>query len=228
MSILGSVLGCLITVINRYCALCHIVFFKQMWTKSLCFKLIFLQILLPILLFSFNLFYDVNVIYVSYFNFYTFTIMNNIASVMNNVILSTITFIATVITIVLNIIILRKYSEIMINTNAKERSKRFLMLIYMGVTTLCLLALSIEQFVRLYFGIVDDKIGIYYLTFVLYWIIPIFTIVQPVITLIMSKQLRKYFLCFYFNPFLPQKYKLKKSFTTKTTVSAIKKTTIHI
>uniref|UniRef100_A0A0K0FCI1 Serpentine receptor class gamma n=1 Tax=Strongyloides venezuelensis TaxID=75913 RepID=A0A0K0FCI1_STRVS len=132
---------------------------------------------------------------------------------MNNVILSIITFICSVISIVLNIVTLRKYTEIMKKTPVKERSKRLLMLLYMIVTTLCLFALSIEQFVRLYFGIVNDKEGIYFLTFVLYWIIPIFTILQPVVTLIMSKNLRNYFLSFYFGIFLPKSFQMSTSIT---------------
>uniref|UniRef100_A0A0N4ZXL4 Serpentine receptor class gamma n=1 Tax=Parastrongyloides trichosuri TaxID=131310 RepID=A0A0N4ZXL4_PARTI len=228
MSIMGSVLGCTFTVVNRYCALCHIVYFREKWTKKLCFKLITLQFFLPIFCYSFNLLFVTDVIYVEYFDFYTFTITNNMASMTNNVILSTSTFIASVITVVLNIIIIQKYNKIMINTSSREKSKRFLMLLYMVVTSLCLVALFIEQFVRLMFGIYNDKNGIYFLTFVLYWIIPTFTLVQPVITLIMSKHLRYYFYNFYFHRVLPRRFAEDKSIVKKTTVTAIKKTTIHI
>uniref|UniRef100_A0A0K0FNU9 G_PROTEIN_RECEP_F1_2 domain-containing protein n=1 Tax=Strongyloides venezuelensis TaxID=75913 RepID=A0A0K0FNU9_STRVS len=217
-SILGSVLGSLITVVNRYCALYHVLFFKTFWTKTICLKIIFLQFTIPILLFSFNFYYSSRIIYVQSYKFYVFSVINDLASMMNNVILSIITFICSVISIVLNIVILRKYTEIMKKTPVNERSKRLLMLLYMVVTTLCLLALSIEQFVRLYFGIVNDKEGIYILTFLLYWIIPIFTIIQPVVTLIMSKNLRNYFLSFYFDIFLPKRLRKSNSMTIKTSI----------
>uniref|UniRef100_A0A0K0FNV0 Serpentine receptor class gamma n=1 Tax=Strongyloides venezuelensis TaxID=75913 RepID=A0A0K0FNV0_STRVS len=221
-SILGSVLGSLITVINRYCALRHVLFFKTFWTKSMCLKIIFLQFMISILAFSFNFFYTSEVIYVKTYNFYVFTVINDLASMMNNVILSIITFICSVISIVLNIVILRKYTQIMKKTPVRERSKRLLMFFYMAVTTICLLSLSVEQFVRLYFGIVNDKEKVYFCTFVFYWIIPIFTIVQPIATLIMSKSLRKYFLSFYFHKCLPKSFQMSKIVAVKTSIPAIK------
>uniref|UniRef100_A0A0N5BCI7 G_PROTEIN_RECEP_F1_2 domain-containing protein n=1 Tax=Strongyloides papillosus TaxID=174720 RepID=A0A0N5BCI7_STREA len=221
-SILGSVLGSLITVVNRYCALYHVVFFKTFWTKTMCLKLIFLQFMLPILLFSFNFFYTSKVVYVPSYDCYIFFVINEVASMMNNVILSIVTFICSVISIVLNVVILRKYTQVMKNAPRNERSKRLLMFLYMAVTTICLLALSIEQFVRLYFGILEDKERIYFFSFVLYWIIPIFTITQPIVTLIMSRSLRRFFLSFYFNILLPEQYRISKSITVKTSIAAIK------
>uniref|UniRef100_A0A0K0FCH9 Serpentine receptor class gamma n=1 Tax=Strongyloides venezuelensis TaxID=75913 RepID=A0A0K0FCH9_STRVS len=205
VSISGSVIGLLITVVNRYCALCHISFFKKFWTKSMSIKLIFLQFLLPILAFSYSYPHRAIVVYVPSFNFYVLSLKNNLVALMNNALLMSISMIAAIITTILNIIILRSYKKLVVKKLGKDSSKFFSMLFYMIVTTLCLFALAFEQLIRLWFVIVGYKEGVYFLTYALFWILPILTMVQPIITLIMSKSLREYFLLFYFKKCLPRK-----------------------
>uniref|UniRef100_A0A0N5BDT1 Serpentine receptor class gamma n=1 Tax=Strongyloides papillosus TaxID=174720 RepID=A0A0N5BDT1_STREA len=211
VSISGSVLGLLINVVNRYCALSHISFFKNFWTKSTSLKLIFLQFLLPILAFSYSYPHKAYVVYVPSFNFYVLSLKNNLVALMNNALLMGISMVAAIITTILNIIILRNYKKLVVKKSRKESSKLFSMLFYMIITTLCLFALAFEQLIRLCFVIVGYKEGVYHLTYALFWILPILTMVQPIITLIMSKSLREYFLLFYFKRFLPRKRQIDQT-----------------
>uniref|UniRef100_A0A0N5BYN9 Serpentine receptor class gamma n=1 Tax=Strongyloides papillosus TaxID=174720 RepID=A0A0N5BYN9_STREA len=222
ISIIGLILGHLIAVVNRYCALYHCITFKTFWTKKTCLILIFLQYCIPIVILSHNVFYEAKVVYVPFFDIFIFSLTDKWINIVNNVIFVGISVISAIITATLNIVIFRKYNQVVAKGSGKERSKRFLMLSYMAVTTICLIIFAIEQLVRLYFSISKKNDGLIIISFTLFWIIPSLTIMQPIMTLIMSKNLRDYFLSFYFNRCLPIKKQIASSTNFRTTLVVTK------
>uniref|UniRef100_A0A0N4ZAN5 Serpentine receptor class gamma n=1 Tax=Parastrongyloides trichosuri TaxID=131310 RepID=A0A0N4ZAN5_PARTI len=205
MAMLASVLGCTFTVINRYCALCYAVDFREKWTNNVSFCLIAFQIIFPIAAFSFNFFNRSTIIYVETFNFYLFTIPSYTVSMVNNIIFATLIFLCTLTTILMNIIIFKKFSKIMENVSEKEKHKKHLMMIYMIITTICMITLFVEQFARFLFIQLKMYDAVYFTAFPLFWILPILTLAQPVTTLIMSKYMRQYFILFYFHNIIPKR-----------------------
>ncbi|CEF60961.1 7TM GPCR, serpentine receptor class g (Srg) family-containing protein [Strongyloides ratti] len=206
MSIFGSVIGGCYTVLNRYCALVYPIFFRQKWSKNISYALIILQIILPITCFLQNTFVPTKIIYVPEFQIYTFTIVSDHVSQLNNFILAFGTGTVCLITFSCNIIICYKYTKLFHGLNKNERSKKTSIFFYSIATTLCLFLLFLEQVIRYIFGINKNKNGIYMLTYVLYWILPIFTCLQPIIILVISKDIRKKFLKEYFCCIIPEKY----------------------
>uniref|UniRef100_A0A0N5BDA8 G_PROTEIN_RECEP_F1_2 domain-containing protein n=1 Tax=Strongyloides papillosus TaxID=174720 RepID=A0A0N5BDA8_STREA len=205
ISIFGSVIGGCYTVINRYCALVYPISFRQKWSTKVSYFLITLQFILPIICFLQNTFVEAKVIYVEKLDIYTFTIVSEKISQHNNLILSIGTGIVSFITLSCNVIILHRYTKLMQGLNKNEQSKRTSIFFYSLITTLCLFFLFVEQLVRYFFGLKNNKFGIYILTYVLYWIIPIFTCLQPILILVISKKIRKEFLKVYFSCILPEK-----------------------
>uniref|UniRef100_A0A0N4ZXL7 Serpentine receptor class gamma n=1 Tax=Parastrongyloides trichosuri TaxID=131310 RepID=A0A0N4ZXL7_PARTI len=199
MAPFASVLGCTFTVINRYCALCYPLLFKEKWSKNVSCILIVIQIILPVAIFSFNFGNSSKLVYVEVFDSYMFQVLNLKDAIINNIILFCLTFLSTVITVTLNFIIFKKFKKLMANASKKERNKKYLMMFYMIGTTLCLIALCL-------FIITKFRNGAIFTTFLLYWIIPTLTLVQPITTLIMSKYIRESFLRFYFNNFIFKNY----------------------
>uniref|UniRef100_A0A0N5CIS0 Serpentine receptor class gamma n=1 Tax=Strongyloides papillosus TaxID=174720 RepID=A0A0N5CIS0_STREA len=223
ISIVGLILGHLISVVNRYYALYHSITFKTFWTKKTCLRIIFLQYFIPIFIFSYSFFYEAKLVYVPSFDIYVFSLTGKEINIANNVIFVGIPVISAIITATLNIIIFRKYNQVIAKGSGKERSKRFLMLSYMVVTTICLIIFATEQLLRLYFSSINKNDGLVLISFTLYWIIPSLTILQPIMTLIMSKNLRDYFLSFYFKRFLGRNKQISSTFNLKTTAAVTKR-----
>uniref|UniRef100_A0A0N5BZ11 Serpentine receptor class gamma n=1 Tax=Strongyloides papillosus TaxID=174720 RepID=A0A0N5BZ11_STREA len=205
-TIAASVIGCTYTVVNRYFAICKPLIFKEKWTNKNSLLLCFFQFFVPLMLFYHNFSFNAKNIYVQSNDFYAFSIPSNNVRLVNNCILFVIVSISIYITIYQNLIIFKRFSDIVNNLSSKERKKKHLMIFYMVATTLCLVILFFEQIARLIFGIVKYEHGTYFTSFLLYWILPTLAIMQPISTLIMSKQIRLYFLSFYFKPFLPKKF----------------------
>uniref|UniRef100_A0A0N4ZAN4 Serpentine receptor class gamma n=1 Tax=Parastrongyloides trichosuri TaxID=131310 RepID=A0A0N4ZAN4_PARTI len=206
MSILGSIIGGCIIVINRYCALVHPIFFKQRWNIKVSLTLVGIQVILPIFSFSHNFFYNSKVNYYEILHIHTFDIADKAISQLNNVILSFFSGIVCFITLSLNIILLHRYGKLIEGLNKNEKSKKTYMFFYSLATTLCLFLLFAEQVIRLIFGLTHNDTGIYILTYVLYWIIPTFTCLQPILILTMSKEIRRQFILTYFSFLLPKSY----------------------
>uniref|UniRef100_A0A0K0E2S5 Serpentine receptor class gamma n=1 Tax=Strongyloides stercoralis TaxID=6248 RepID=A0A0K0E2S5_STRER len=206
MSIFGSVIGGCYTVINRYCALVYPIFFRQKWSKNISYALIMLQFILPISCFLQNIFVETIVIHIPEYNTYIFKITSDYVSQLNNLILAIGTGIVCLITLSCNIIIFHRYTKLFHGLNKNERSKKTSIFFYSIGTTLCLFLLFLEQLIRYIFIIKNNKSGIFFLTYVLYWIIPSFTCFQPIIILIISKDIRKKFLKAYFFYILPKRY----------------------
>uniref|UniRef100_A0A0N5BYP0 7TM_GPCR_Srx domain-containing protein n=1 Tax=Strongyloides papillosus TaxID=174720 RepID=A0A0N5BYP0_STREA len=168
ISLVGLILGHLISVINRYCATYHSITFKTFWTKKLCLRLIFLQYFIPIVIHSYNFFCEPKLVYIPSFDIYVFSFTDKWVSIVNNAILLGTSIISVIVTTILNIAIFCKYNQVISKTSKKEHSKRFLMLSYMAVSTICLVIFATEQLAILYFSSVSRIDGLIFISFTLF------------------------------------------------------------
>uniref|UniRef100_A0A0N4ZYP8 Serpentine receptor class gamma n=1 Tax=Parastrongyloides trichosuri TaxID=131310 RepID=A0A0N4ZYP8_PARTI len=197
--IASSIIGNFITLANRYCALQHPYFYRNNWNKKLSYALISFQIFFPIIIFSYTINANTTIIYSKDIEAYTFFISNDKISILNNVLLAIISGSCSLISTFFNIVIIYKYNKIIGQIRSKrERSKRISICIYVTITNLSLFFLSIQQTLRMIFGIRREYYMTFTLSYFLFWIVPLSNILQPYMILCLSEQLRKKFISMYF------------------------------
>uniref|UniRef100_A0A0N5BRT8 Serpentine receptor class gamma n=1 Tax=Strongyloides papillosus TaxID=174720 RepID=A0A0N5BRT8_STREA len=205
--IAGSVIGNFIALANRYCALQYPYFYRNKWDKKFSIILICTQIFLPILMFCHTFNTSTTIIYSTEMQSYTFFILNDKISILNNIILAIIAGTCSTISIFFNCVIIYKYNKIISQINSKkEKSKLISIVIYVSITNLSLFGLSIQQTLRMIFGIQRDYYMIFTLSHFLFWIVPLSNIFQPYMVLFLSKHLRRKFVSMYFRPCISKKY----------------------
>uniref|UniRef100_A0A0N4ZXL8 Serpentine receptor class gamma n=1 Tax=Parastrongyloides trichosuri TaxID=131310 RepID=A0A0N4ZXL8_PARTI len=197
---LASVIGCTISVVNRYCAMVYGVKFRKIWTHNVSYIFIACQIIFPLAVFSFNFNYESEIEYSPRFNVNVYSLSTPTLSMINNLIFAILVLICTIMTSVMNLIIYKKVGALVKSNVSKiEKNKKYLVFIYMVTTTVCLMFLFIEQFARFIFIILGLSDPVHFLTLSLFWISPMLSLVQPITTLAMSTYIRQYFLTFYFS-----------------------------
>uniref|UniRef100_A0A0N4ZXL6 Serpentine receptor class gamma n=1 Tax=Parastrongyloides trichosuri TaxID=131310 RepID=A0A0N4ZXL6_PARTI len=211
MTLLASVMGTTYTVVNRYCVLVYGSRFRQKWTNNVSYVLITLQLLFPLTVFSFSCINPSTVKYMESFELYFFVSPTPTEAAIVNIVFAVLIFIAIIITVSMNIIIFNKFNRLMENATKKEQKKKYLIMIYMVITTSCLICLFFEHFARIFFLIFDLGDAVNFMTYPLFWIIPISTLVQPITTMIMSKYLRQYFINFYCPKLITLEYSTTKA-----------------
>ncbi|CEF69932.1 7TM GPCR, serpentine receptor class v (Srv) family-containing protein [Strongyloides ratti] len=205
-NIASAIIGNVFCVINRYLALCHCSIYMIKWTLKWSYFLAAFQFLFPLIMFSFNFWFQCTLVYAEPLHVYIFMVTNPLVSMINNVFISILSGIACFITISMNLIIISKYNKLMSNITKNEKRKRISMFFYAILTTSFLALLSIQQFVRAIFVFKNFKMGLYYITYYLFIILSVSGSAQPFILLILSKSVRLDFLKFYFGFIFKSKY----------------------
>uniref|UniRef100_A0A0N5A6C8 G_PROTEIN_RECEP_F1_2 domain-containing protein n=1 Tax=Parastrongyloides trichosuri TaxID=131310 RepID=A0A0N5A6C8_PARTI len=196
-AILGSVFGNAIMIINRYCALSHPTFYQTKWNDKVCCIIIILQYTIPVILFSYNYAFECRIEYSHKMEFLVFILTSDMANEINNLLISIIVFVIIIISIILNIVTLRKYTQIVKDSTTQEKGKKIAMLIYMFVVSLCVFFLFVHQIMRFIFQIFSYDNGTDALTYCLFWIFSVNVSMQPIMILVLSKNIRSGFLKFY-------------------------------
>uniref|UniRef100_A0A0N5A6C9 7TM_GPCR_Srx domain-containing protein n=1 Tax=Parastrongyloides trichosuri TaxID=131310 RepID=A0A0N5A6C9_PARTI len=130
--VLGSLIGNIIMLINRYCALFHPVFYGTKWVGKACYIIIFFQYAFSFGIFSFNFIIGAEVVYLGDSKIFTFALRNNKAAIITNGVIAFSAFIGTILSIIFNIIIGKKYNQIIGGLNSKyEKSKQLTLVINM-------------------------------------------------------------------------------------------------
>uniref|UniRef100_A0AAF5D032 Serpentine receptor class gamma n=1 Tax=Strongyloides stercoralis TaxID=6248 RepID=A0AAF5D032_STRER len=207
ISIAGSLIGNFIVLANRYCALQHPYFYRNKWNKKFSMILILIQVFLPTIIFCYTFNTNTTILYSNELKNYTFFIVNDNISILNNILLAIIAGACSTVSIFFNCVIIYKYNKIVNQTNNKgEKSKRISIVIYVTITNLSLFGLSIQQTLRMIFGIQRDYYMIFTLSHFLFWIVPLSNIFQPYLVLFLSKHIRKKFISIYFKPCILKNY----------------------
>uniref|UniRef100_A0A0N5A4N1 Serpentine receptor class gamma n=1 Tax=Parastrongyloides trichosuri TaxID=131310 RepID=A0A0N5A4N1_PARTI len=197
-TILGSLFGNTIILINKYCALANPIFYNTKWRGKICYIIVLIQYVSPFLIYIFDIINNPTLGYSPRKKLIIFFFRDKSSEFINNCILASFAGLAGILSIILNIITIKKYNKAIRNSSSKEKSKEITLIINMLITSISVIALSIQQTTRLTFTLLGFKDGLYMLPSYLYWILNVNVAIKPFVVLVLSKSIRQGFLRFYF------------------------------